>query len=610
MKILYIYGAFALFATGLLNLSAAPAVGQKPNIILILADDLGYRELGCYGQQKILTPHIDQLATEGMKFTQAYSGSGVCAPSRCVLMTGKHPGHAFVRDNGGSTLPASEGTFVEILQSIGYATGGFGKWGLGGSNSTGHPLEKGFDHFFGYLSQGRAHSYYPSYLDSDNGRLSLTNNPPLKGSDQLDPSDDPNDPQSYARFKGTDYAPDRIHDEVLSFIRDNKDTPFFCYYPTIIPHLALHIPDEDLKPYLEKQWPETPFTGEGKGYHYTPHQTPRAAYAAMISRLDQYVGNVMALLKELDLDKNTLVIFTSDNGTSHTEGEVDYTFFNSVGELRGLKATIYEGGVRVPMIARWPDKITPGTVDERVVGFEDFMPTLTEIAGISDLESLETDGISFLPTLLSTEQSERPFLYREFRKHAFVRVGDWKSYLSNKNELRLYNLTTDISEGNNVSREYPEISAKLREIMAKQHEIPSNEKHRIKNLEKVAVTAKGTPHWWLDLYGLTNGTFNAEDLLDVDGDGLAAWEEYIAGTLPNSSSSSLVVDCNTDPTDKGYIISWPSVEERFYNLQRGTNLVNGLETITLGGIPATPPENTYTDTTQNVEAFYRVEAYK
>ena len=217
---------------------------EKPNVILILADDLGYRELGCYGQKKIQTPNIDKLAVEGMKFTQAYSGSAVCAPSRCVLMTGKHPGRAYVRDNGKVPIPAGEVTISKMLKKSGYATGCFGKWGLGEYNTTGHPMEQGFDRFFGYISQTHAHSYYPAYLDSDREKVKLNNTPPVPGHAALKPDEDPNDPKSYDRFKGKDYAADRIHNQVMNFIRKNEKKPFFCYYATIIPHISLHVPEE------------------------------------------------------------------------------------------------------------------------------------------------------------------------------------------------------------------------------------------------------------------------------------------------------------------------------------------------------------------------------
>jgi len=272
-------------------------------------------------------------------------------------MTGKNPGHAFVRNNrstppeGQWPIPESEVTLAELLRQQGYATGAFGKWGLGGPISSGRPLKQGFDRFFGYNCQAHAHSYYPSYLWNDEQHIELNNNPPVPGHASLKKGADISDPKSYAQFKGKDYAPDRINEQALQFIKKNRNRPFFLYYPTVIPHVALHVPDEDLKPYLKLHWNDPPFT-RNKGFGYTPHLTPRAAYAAMITRMDRYVGKVLALLDQLDLAENTIVVFTSDNGTTHLKDEVDYDFFHSVGELRGLKGSLYEGGVRVPTIVR------------------------------------------------------------------------------------------------------------------------------------------------------------------------------------------------------------------------------------------------------------------
>ncbi len=404
--------AFVLLAGPLLFLfsgnfddNAAFGADSPPNVVFILADDLGYRELGSFGQRKIRTPRLDQLANEGMRLTQHYSGNAVCAPSRCVLMTGKHPGHAFVRSNrstppeGQWPIPASEVTLAELMQKAGYVTGAFGKWGLGGPESSGRPLNQGLDRFFGFNCQAHAHSYYPAYLWDDERHVNLSNDPPVPGHGSLAKDADPSDPESYAPFKGTDYAPDRINEAALQFIKDNRDRPFFLYYPTIIPHVALHVPDEDLKPYLDQGWNDPPFT-RGKGYGYTPHYTPRAAYAAMISRMDQYVGKVLDLLDELDLSENTIVVFTSDNGTTHLDLEVDYEFFSSVGELRGLKGSLYEGGVRVPTIVRWPGHVEPGSQSDRVSGFEDWMPTLLELVGRDVAAPGSIDGISMGPTLL------------------------------------------------------------------------------------------------------------------------------------------------------------------------------------------------------------------
>ena len=460
------------------KLSAVNAADQgKPNIVFILADDLGYREMGCFGQEKIKTPHLDRLATQGMKLTQHYSGNAVCAPSRCVLLTGKHPGHAFVRANkstppeGQWPIPESEVTIAELLKRQGYVTGAFGKWGLGGPESTGRPLNQGVDRFFGYNCQAHAHSYYPSYLWDNERHVVLKNVPEVPGHASLAKGADPSDPRSYDQFKGKDYAPDRIHEQALQFIRDHKDEPFFLYYPSVIPHVALHVPDEDLKPYLDLGWKDPPFT-RGAGYGYTPHFTPRAAYAAMITRLDRYVGNVLKTLDELGLSENTLVIFTSDNGTTHLGQEVDYNFFKSVGELRGLKGSLYEGGVRVPTVVRWPGKVAEGSARDFVSGFEDWMPTLLDAVGAGGTVPQSVDGISLLPTLLGKEQSQREYLYREFPSYGgqqTIRVGDWKAVRQNMSKgnlkVELYNLAEDVSESKNVAAENPELVAKLTKMM-------------------------------------------------------------------------------------------------------------------------------------------------
>lgn len=456
---------------------SAPSDSQ-PNVVFILADDLGYRELGSFGQERIRTPNLDRLAEQGMRLTQHYSGNAVCAPSRCVLLTGKHPGHAFVRNNrstppeGQWPIPDSEVTLAELFKQRGYVTGAFGKWGLGGPDSSGRPLNQGVDRFFGYNCQAHAHSYYPSYLWDNDRHFALNNDPEVPGHDSLAEGADPENPRSYDRFKGQDYAPDRINKAALDFIRDNRDRPFFLYYPTIIPHVALHVPDEELEPYLALGWTDPPFTRES-GYGYTPHFTPRAAYAAMITRMDRYVGNVLRLLDELKLADNTIVVFSSDNGTTHLDQEVDYEFFKSVGELRGLKGSLYEGGVRVPTIVRWPGHVAAGSVSDRISGFEDWMPTLLEAVGGKDSIPQQIDGISLLPTLLGQSQPERPYLYREFGAYGgqqTIRVGPWKAVRQNMSkgnlEVELYNIADDIGEQHNVAKEHPEIVEKLTAMMA------------------------------------------------------------------------------------------------------------------------------------------------
>jgi len=463
---------------------------RSPNIVFIVADDLGYGDVGCYGQEKIRTPNVDRMAAEGMRFTSHYAGNAVCATSRCVLMTGKDPGHAYVRNNRGMgqgnvigkpevegqfPIPDEEVTIAEVLQTAGYVTGGFGKWGLGGPDSSGAQLRQGFDRWFGYNCQSVAHNFYPTYLWDDDKTIEL-DNPPFSAHDTFRPDEDPNDPASYKRFEGNEYSADLIADQALKFIRDNKDEPFFLYWPTTVPHLALQVPEDSLKEYLG-EWEDPPYKG-GKGY--IPHFKPRAAYAAMITRMDRDIGRAMDLVEELGLDNDTIFIFTSDNGPTHGTHEglagTDSIFFNSHGGLRDGKGTLYEGGIRVPCLVRWKGKISAGTVSDRVTGFEDWMPTLADLAGRGRVPD-GIDGISFEPTLLGTTQHDRPFLYREFPAYEgqqSIRVGDWKAVRQKLMprgkavpivKTELYNLKDDIAETRDVSALNPKIVAKLEELM-------------------------------------------------------------------------------------------------------------------------------------------------
>lgn len=444
---------------------------RRPNIVFIMADDLGWRELGCYGQEKIKTPNLDRMAAEGMRFTQYYAGSAVCAPSRCVLMTGKHGGHAYVRNNHGMgkrdefagqlPIPADEVTVAELLKAKGYATGCFGKWGLGAPGSSGDPLTQGFDRFYGYNCQSHAHNLYPRFLVNQGEREPLDGN--TRG------------------VTGAQYAPQRIADAMLQFVRDHKDEPFFLYYPTVIPHLALQVPEEELAQY-KGLWEETPYTGTS----YQPHPAPKACYAAMISFMDKQVGRLFALLKELGLDDNTIVFFTSDNGTTHVGEQVDYEFFDSVGRLRGLKGSLYEGGIRVPMIVRWPGRIAPVSVSDHVAAHYDVLATLAGLAGAET--PANTDGISFLPALLGDARAQRrhEYLFWDFTGYGgqvAVRMGDWKGIKTGlvKNPeapLELYNLEEDLSESDNVADTYPEIAGRIEEIMLKGRGLPAFEPFR------------------------------------------------------------------------------------------------------------------------------------
>ncbi len=435
---------------------SAPA--RPPNIVFIIADDLGYADVGCYGQDKIRTPHIDRLAAEGMRFTDAYAGCTVCAPSRSVLMTGLHMGHTPIRTNGGGPLLPDEVTVAEVLQQVGYATGGFGKWGLGEEPGlSGVPSKKGFDKFFGYLNQAHAHFFYPEYL-YDNERKY-----PLKGNEG---------------GKRTTYSHDVIAEQALQFIRQNRDRPFFCYAPFTIPHWELLVPEDSLAEYRGK-FEERPFIDPRN--HYARQDESRAAYAAMITRMDRDIGRMMALLKELNLDDNTIVFFTSDNGPAMPIVGDDY--FRSKGPLRGHKGNFYEGGIRVPMIARWPGKIEAGVVSRHVWSFQDFMPTAAELAGTKPPAAI--DGISVVPTLVGQKaagraQEQHEYHYWElprmdadnrwrYRKEipsGALRMGDWKAVRPKPDgPVELYNLKEDIGETKNVAAGNPEVLARIDEYL-------------------------------------------------------------------------------------------------------------------------------------------------
>lgn len=477
---------FVPFAAALMSLSAAEA--RPPNVIFLLCDDLGYGDVGCFGQKKIRTPNIDRLARDGMRLTNHYSGHNVCAPARCVLMTGKHPGHAYIRENRGGLngaegqepVPPGELELPKLFKKMGYQIGGFGKWGLGPMGSTGDPLRQGFDRFFGYNCQAVAHNFYPTHLWDNDQRLELRNTK-FAAHQKLPADKDAADPASFAPYVGTDYAPDLINEQALRFIRDHRDRPFFLYYPTTVPHLALQVPDDSLKEY-EGAFPEEPYSGD-RGY--LPHRTPRAAYAAMITRLDREIGRMLTLIHDLGLDEQTIVIFTSDNGPLYDRvGGTDAEFFNSAGGLRGRKGSFYEGGFRVPGIVRWTGQIASGTTSDRVTGFEDWLPTLSELVGATEPAPSEIDGISFAPTLRGMVQPERAFLYREspgYGGQQAVRVGPWKAIRTNlhpaakaKNRtpgsLQLYHLVNDPAETTNVAEKHPEVVKQLEGILREQHQ--------------------------------------------------------------------------------------------------------------------------------------------
>jgi len=441
-----------------------------PNIVFILADDLGYAEVGAYGQTRIKTPNIDRLAAEGMRFTDFYSGSPVCAPSRGTLLTGLHTGHAFIRDNkemggwekddpeGQLPLPAGTVTLPAVLGDAGYVTAAIGKWGLGGPGSSGHPNLQGFGHWFGYLCQRWAHNYYPDHLWRDQERYPLENEY-FSAHQRLDAA--PDDPAVYEQYRGTQYAPDLMIEDALAFIRENRDRPFFLYFATPVPHAALQVPADSLEPYLQNHWDDAPYLGQ-KGY--LPHPAPRAAYAAMVSRMDRDIGRIVELLGELGLDDRTLVMFASDNGPTFNGG-TDSTFFESAGPLRGLKQDVYEGGIRVPFIARWPGRIAAGATSALPAAFWDVFPTLVDVTGATVPPGL--DGVSIAPTLFDEgAQPPREYLYWEFQGNQAVRLGDWKAYrMRDTDTVALYDLATDIGEARDVAAEHPDVVARVSEIM-------------------------------------------------------------------------------------------------------------------------------------------------
>lgn len=436
-----------------------------PNIVYILADDLGYGDLSCYGQQKFKTPNIDRLAREGMLFTQHYTGCTVSAPSRSCLMTGQHTGHTPVRGNKGWDpegqwpLPADSYTVAEMLKTKGYATGAFGKWGLGYIETEGDPNSQGFDEFYGYNCQSLAHNYYPGHLWHNHEKVLLPEN---------------------NRSKQGSYSPDLIHKAALAFLETNQDKPFFLFYPTTIPHAELFAKEEYMKMYRGKFDPEKSFKGidDGPTYRLGPYGSQpeaHAAFAAMVTELDDYVGELLVKLTELGLEKNTIVIFASDNGP-HLEGGADPDFFNSNSNLKGYKRDMYEGGIRTPMIVRWPGKVKAGYESDHVSAFWDILPTFAEIAGAENPENI--DGISFLPELLGKKQKQHDYLYWEFHEQGgkiAMRMGKWKAVQLNVDKIprgvtELYDLSTDIGETNNIASSNPVIVTKMEDLMKQAHE--------------------------------------------------------------------------------------------------------------------------------------------
>jgi len=482
---------------------------QKPNIIYILADDLGYAELGCYGQEKIETPNIDALAENGMRFTQHYAGAPVCAPSRCVLLTGKHSGHAQIRGNdewadrgpvwdfeamandpnleGQRPLRAGTNTIGSLLQEAGYKTGIVGKWGLGAPLTEGIPNKQGFDFFYGYNCQRQAHTFFPVHLWKDTVKVLLNNKMVPPGS-KIPKDADLYDSEAYKDFWLTEYASELMQDEVINFIKENKEQPFFMYYANPIPHNPLQAPKKWIDYYVEKFGDEEPYDGS-RGYF--PHRYPHACYAAMVSYMDEQVGEIVATLKELGLYENTLIVFSSDNGPTNSGG-ADSPWFDSAKPFKSEggwgKGFVNEGGIRVPMIAQWPGKIKPRTETDLISAFYDVLPTLCEIVEKESPDDI--DGISFLPTLLGKDnQKEHEFLYWEFpqsRGQQALRMGKWKGIRKNirKDSMRiqLYNLEEDIQELNDISAKHPEIVNKIEKIFKQEHISAEIERFKLKQL--------------------------------------------------------------------------------------------------------------------------------
>ncbi len=409
----------------------------RPNIVWIMADDLGYGDVGCYGQQRIKTPNIDRLASQGMRFTDCYAGSTVCAPSRCALMTGLHTGHARVRGNARVPLEPDDVTIAEVLKQAGYATAIIGKWGLGEPGTTGVPNRQGFDTWFGYLNQHHAHNYYPDHLWRNEEKVPL-----------------PNVVENNVATKRVVYSADLFADEALGYLDRQRDEPFFLYLAMTLPHAnneagkqGMEVPSDE--PYSHESWPQA-----------------QKNHAAMITYLDSQVGAVLKKLDERGLADNTVVFFTSDNGP-HREGGADPDFFDSNGPLRGIKRALYDGGIRVPMIVRWPGKIAADSVNHQPWAFWDALPTMAELAGVEPPASI--DGVSMLPTLVGEAAAGRPqqqheYLYWEFHERGFgqaVRLGNWKAVRSKAGQpIELYDLSHDVGEAHDVSSQHPEVVAK------------------------------------------------------------------------------------------------------------------------------------------------------
>ena len=487
---------------------------QKPNIIYILADDLGYAEIGAFGQEKIETPNIDALSKKGMIFTQHYSSAPVCAPARYMFLTGKHSGNSFIRGNdewndrgdvwdykamakdstleGQRPVPKGTKTIANYLQEEGYKTALVGKWGLGAPHTHSVPNEMGFDFFYGFNCQRQAHTYYPLHLYKNKNRVHLANDT-IAPSTPFPKGLDPKDPTSYKDYTLTEYAPDLMFEELTGFVTENKANPFFLYWATPVPHVALQAPKRWVDYYIEKFGPEEPYlSGNGNGYF--SHQTPHAAYAAMVSYFDENVGKLVQQLKDEGIYDNTLIVFTSDNGPSYAGG-ADSMFFESAkpfdGEYGRGKGFVYEGGIRVPTFFTWPGKIKAETTSNHASAHYDMLATFADVLDFD--KPIETDGVSFLPTLLGEQNQEKhEFMYWEFPEYGgqvAIRMDDWKvirQHLKDEEKptLELYNLVDDPTETNNIAAEHPEILKRAAEIFDKEHTEPETQLFKIPFLEK------------------------------------------------------------------------------------------------------------------------------
>lgn len=456
-QVLILFGLPALIFLTVLVLQSKAADGnadkRPPNIIFIMADDLGYRGVGCFGQEKIKTPNIDRIAAEGVKLTQCYAGSHVCQPSRSVLMTGMHAGHTPVRANDTRQyLLPKHVTIAEKLKSAGYRTGGFGKWGLGYEGTTGHPNKQGFDHYFGQYLQVHAHFYYPFWIWENETKVQLSEN-----------SDGMNR-----------YINDEIHSAAMKFLKESKEGPFFAYLPYIIPHVELVVPAESEEPYRGK-FPKVSIQDRRK--NYLGSEDGLTTLAGMVSRLDDHVGEILQFLDDEDLAENTLIIFTSDNGGQSGGANAGWTkmtdYFKMNGELRGYKGQFYEGGIRVPMVARWPQRIPAARTSDHILGFWDMLPTLCEAAGVEPPKGI--DGHSVLPAMTGNgNQPEHSAIYWEYPRGDGIaraaRMKDWKAIQSRPGgAIELYNLRDDVSEQDDLAEKHPDVVSRIIKFMDQAH---------------------------------------------------------------------------------------------------------------------------------------------